>query len=245
MISSAYLQRLFLILFVFTNGLILSCKEPADNALFVSYRVNPKEQNVQLYWKDDQQNILSSIENLKTWLTKNKKELLFAMNAGMYKPDHSPQGLYIENHLSFAPLDTLSGNGNFYLQPNGVFYLTNELVPIICRTIDFKMGSNIQYATQSGPMLLMDGKMHSAFQADSKNVNIRNGVGILPDGQILFAMSKKEINFYDFAMFFKKSGCKNALYLDGLVSRAYLPAKNWLQTDGDFGVMIGVTKDVE
>jgi uncharacterized protein YigE (DUF2233 family) len=67
----------------------------------------------------------------------------------------------------------------------------------------------------------------------------------LPDGKIVFAMSKKEINFYDFANYFKSLGCKNALYLDGLVSRTYLPAENWLQMDGDFGVMIGVTKMVD
>jgi uncharacterized protein YigE (DUF2233 family) len=33
------------------------------------------------------------------------------------------------------------------------------------------------------------------------------------------------------------------LYLDGFVSRMYLPAENWLQTDGDFGVMIGAVGD--
>ncbi len=245
MTSLPFLQRLHIILFVFTNGLILSCKTPVTDASFVSYTVNPKEQKVQLFWKDDQQVIFSSIENLKTWLAKNKKELIFAMNAGMYKPDHSPQGLYIENGLTLTPLDTTKGTGNFYMQPNAVFYLTKEQMPVVCPTNQFKNDGNVQYATQSGPMLVIDGHIHPTFQADSKNLNIRNGVGILPDGQILFAMSKKEINFYDFAMFFKKQGCKNALYLDGLVSRTYLPEKNWVQTDGDFGVMIGVTKDVD
>jgi uncharacterized protein YigE (DUF2233 family) len=55
-------------------------------------------------------------------------------------------------------------------------------------------------------------------------------------------MSKKEINFYEFANYFKKKWCKNALYLDGFVSRTYLPEKNWIQTDGNFGVIIGVTQ---
>jgi uncharacterized protein YigE (DUF2233 family) len=59
---------------------------------------------------------------------------------------------------------------------------------------------------------------------------------------LVFAMSKKEINFYDFAKYFKDLGCKNALYLDGFVSRTYLPEKNWKQEDGDFGVIIGVVK---
>ncbi len=92
-----------------------------------------------------------------------------------------------------------------------------------------------------GPMLVVDGKIHDAFKAGSMNLNIRNGVGILPDNRIIFAMSKTEINFYAFANYFKSMGCKNALYLDGLVSRIYLPEQDWIQIDGNFGVIIGVT----
>ena len=90
-------------------------------------------------------------------------------------------------------------------------------------------------------MLVVDGKINPLFEQGSKNLNIRNGVGVLPDNKLLFAMSRYEINFYDFANYFKKMGCKNALYLDGFVSRTYLPEKNWLQLDGNFGVIIGVT----
>ncbi|WP_242604841.1 phosphodiester glycosidase family protein [Flavobacterium subsaxonicum] len=54
-------------------------------------------------------------------------------------------------------------------------------------------------------------------------------------------MSKEPINFYDFAQYFKDMGCNNALYLDGYVSRTYLPEQNWIQADGNFGVIIGVT----
>ena len=90
-------------------------------------------------------------------------------------------------------------------------------------------------------MLVIDGKIHPAFTKGAANVNIRNGVGILPDNTIVFAMSKTEINFYDFAIYFKNTSCKNALYLDGFVSRTYLPEQNWIQTDGNFRVMIGVT----
>jgi uncharacterized protein YigE (DUF2233 family) len=91
-------------------------------------------------------------------------------------------------------------------------------------------------------MLLINGNIHPAFIKGSSNLNIRNGVGILPDNTIVFVMSKTQVNFYDFASYFKKLGCKNALYLDGFVSRVYLPDQNWIQTDGNFGVMIGVTK---
>ncbi len=208
----------------------------------LSYTVDPTSQNLKFYWRDDSENVFKSINNLKTWLEKKQGTLVFAMNGGMYKPDNSPQGLYIQEHVTLSPLDTSSGKGNFYLKPNGVFYITKEKLGVICKTTDFINNSKIEYATQSGPMLVVNGAIHSAFKEGSANLNIRNGVGILPDKKIIFAMSKKEINFYDFAKYFKDLGCKNALYLDGYVSRTYLPQKKWEQLDGDFGVIIGVTK---
>lgn len=210
---------------------------------FVSYIVDTKKQDIKFYWKNEKQENFKSIQNLKNWLNGNHRKLVFAMNAGMYKQDNSPQGLFIENRQQITPLDTTSGNGNFYLKPNGVFYITVGHLPIICTTTNFNDNGNVLYATQSGPMLVIDGQIHSAFKEGSTNVNIRNGVGILPDNKIIFVMSKKEINFYDFANYFKKMGCKTALYLDGLVSRTYLPEQNWIQIDGNFGVIVGVTTE--
>ncbi len=222
--------------------LIKKRKKTIDNR-FVTYVVDTKKQEVKLFWKNDKQEIFRSIGNLKKWVNENHKELEFAMNGGMYNKDNSPQGLFIENQTTITPLDTTSGNGNFYLKPNGVFYITVDHLPGICKTTNFIDNGKIKYATQSGPMLIIDGQIHPSFTAGSTNLNIRNGVGILPDNKIIFAMSKKEINFYDFAKYFESMGCKNALYLDGLVSRTYLPQKNWIQTDGNFGVIIGEVKD--
>ena len=213
-----------------------------DEDRFLSYQVNPKKHELKLYWKDDRNSNFGSIQNLKLWLESNKRKLVFAMNAGMYKQDGSPQGLYIENKKTLSPLDTSSGNGNFYLKPNGVFYLTITNTAVVCNTASFKGSGDIKYATQSGPMLVIGGQIHPSFKAGSANLNIRNGVGILPTGEVVFVISKVPVNFYDFAAYFKNMGCKNALYLDGFVSRAYLPEMNWVQTDGNFGGMVGVTE---
>jgi uncharacterized protein YigE (DUF2233 family) len=207
----------------------------------VNYILDPKKCELKFYWKNDNQETFKSINNLKDWVEKDNKKLVFAMNGGMYKQNNLPQGLYIEDKKVLTPLDTTSGNGNFYLKPNGVFYITTDNHPFICQTDSLINFENIQYATQSGPMLLLNGRIHSAFKEGSTNLNIRNGVGIMADNKIIFAMSKKEISFYDFALYFQSLGCKNALYLDGFVSRTYLPEKNWIQTDGSFGVIIGVT----
>lgn len=207
---------------------------------FLSFVTEPS--NIKFYWKDDKGKIFRSIQNLKSFIEVKNQELKFAMNGGMYMKDNSPQGLYIENSETLTPLDTLSGTGNFYLKPNGVFYLTKDNRAIVCETNKFTNDGQVNFATQSGPMLLIDGEVHSAFKKGSKNLNIRNGVGILPDNKVIFAVSKEEVNFYDFAEHFKSMNCKYALYLDGFVSRTYLPDENWEQLDGNFGVIIGVAK---
>lgn len=134
--------------------------------------------------------------------------------------------------------------GNFYLQPNGVFSISNSQEASVTESTKFK-NEDIRFATQSGPMLLIDGEVHAALNEGSKNKKVRNAVGIMPDQTILFAMSKKPINFYDFAMYYKNLGCKNALYLDGFVSKTYLPSKDWEQTSGRFGVMIAEIKKAD
>jgi uncharacterized protein YigE (DUF2233 family) len=232
-----------IVLFFLTN---YHEKAVSDNAAFnsgiVSYIVNPREQDVRFYWKDNDGAVIGSLGNLKKHLQSGKSELVFAMNGGMYRQDQSPQGLYIENNKMLFPPDTLEfGYGNFYMQPNGVFFITKEKVARICTTNKFRCSENVGYATQSGPMLVVDGEIHGKFKKGSVSLNLRNGVGILPDGKILFAISKSEINFYDFAIWFRNQGCKNALYLDGFVSRMYLPDKGYDDLGGKFGILIGVT----
>jgi len=195
-----------------------------------------------MYLKDDTGKGFGSIGNLNSWLAGKHKKLLFAMNGGMYMENGSPLGLYIESGEMKHGLNKSSGSGNFYMKPNGVFYMLKDNTARITSTQDFRLAQNIQYATQSGPLLLMNGQIHSLFKEGSANLNIRNGVGILQDGKVIFAMSKTSVSFYDFAAYFKKLGCKDALYLDGFVSRTYYPEKNWVQTDGNFGVIIGVTQ---
>ncbi|MEP3216665.1 MAG: phosphodiester glycosidase family protein [Gilvibacter sp.] len=204
--------------------------------------VDVQTEQITMHWRADNDSIIGSLGNLKSYFDANGKALIFAMNGGMFHPDYSPVGLYIENNQELKKINISSGGGNFNLKPNGVFALYNDNTGMICTSETFADDPNIKYATQSGPMLLIDGKFHPAFNKGSANLNIRNGVGILPDGNIVFAISKGFINFYDFALFFKNLGCKNALYLDGAVSQVQYPEEGWLQSGRKFGVLISVTK---
>ena len=236
--------KIFLVslLLLLTAGLIsfTTIQNSLDDQI-LAYTVDTKTQDLQLYWKNDSSEILGSIQNLKTYVESKNLTLTFATNGGMYMQDLRPLGLFIQNGKTQKSINKSDGNGNFYLKPNGIFYITTDNIPFVCTTADFADNGKIKYATQSGPMLIIDGQIHSAFKEGSTNLNIRNGVGILPNNKVVFAMSKTEINFYDFAEYFQRLGCKNALYLDGFVSRTYLPEKKWTQTDGNFGVIIGVT----
>ena len=214
---------------------------PHQNDNIIYHISDPKNENIRLYWKDDQNNMLLSLSNLKNYVEQKNQNLIMAMIGGMYQVDHKPVGLYIENGEVIKKLNQADARGNFYLKPNGVFYLTKNQQGTICTTENYQTNKDILWATQSGPMLVIDGKIHSEFRQGSANLNIRNGVGILSDGKIIFAISKIPINFYDFAIFFQEMGCKNALYLDGSASKMYLPSKNKMDLDGDFGVMIGIT----
>ncbi|PJJ60523.1 phosphodiester glycosidase family protein [Hymenobacter chitinivorans] len=222
-------------------GLSLICCSPTDSG-YVSYQVDLRRQDLRLYWKDEQNQRLGSLGRLSAWLSGQGRRVVFAMNAGMFRPDYSPQGLFVEEGRVLVPLDTAAGTGNFYLRPNGVFYTTTDQRAVVCPTANFRYSSRVRYATQSGPMLVVQGRIHPAFTPGSANRQIRNGVGILPDGRVLLAMSQQKVSLYEFADFFRRRGCRNALYLDGFVSRAYAPGQRWRQTDGNFGVMLAVSE---
>ncbi len=127
------------------------------------------------------------------------------------------------------------------MQQKGVFGITKEKNAFIVKTKDYISLKDVEYATQSGPMLVVDGKINDSFKENSCKVNYRNGVGVLPDNKVIFAISSNEVNLYQFADFFIKKGCKNALYLDGYISKIYSPENNKVDTTGNFSVIIAVS----
>lgn len=200
-----------------------------------------------------QKNYFSINALLQSQSLKDKKTLMVT-NAGMYMPDFQPEGLFIENYKLITPIDTTSPKivANFYLMPNGVFLIDSLGVPSILETNAYvkKYGllntSNLKYATQSGPMLVINDSIHPKFIRGSKNFKIRSGVGIINGNKIIFVITLDEVNFYDFATFFNKIFlCKDALFLDGAISRMYLPVVNPNEKGGKFGPLISATKKNE
>jgi uncharacterized protein YigE (DUF2233 family) len=206
---------------------------------FITHIVDPSEGSLVFFWRDKTNQPYQHFYHLEQALTAENKTLRFAMNGGIFQENLTPLGLYVEKGEVLHRLSLRQqGYGNFYIQPNGVFYLTESRKAFVIPTGDFKLTPDIDYATQSGPMLVVNGEINSKLTRGSTSLRVRNGVGILPDGRVMFVLSKRFVNFYDFANYFKQQGCQDALYLDGSVSRIYLPEQN-IQSDGRFGVIIG------
>jgi len=146
--------------------------------------------------------------------------VVFAMNAGMYLEDSRPQGLYIEGGKTIRPLNTRdAAKYNFYLKPNGVFTVGTDGHAAVVETDRYAPSPDIAYATQSGPMLVIDGALHPAFDPNGTSLKSRNGVGVRADGTVVFAISRGPVSFGRFARLFRDAlGCPNALFLDGVVS---------------------------
>jgi uncharacterized protein YigE (DUF2233 family) len=210
---------------------------------FDTYTIDYPRVQLKFYWKDQKGNKLISIDNLKKYVESGDQTLLFATNAGMYMEDNSPQGLYVQDAKEYTPVNLEKReSGNFFMQPNGIFLLTPSACRVITSSEYVNYKSKTIYATQSGPMLVTRGQINSNFTKGSPNKYIRSGVGINDHGAVVFAISNTPTNFYDFALLFREVlKCKEALYLDGAISRMYLPALQRFETGGEFGALIGVT----
>lgn len=184
-----------------------------------------------------------SFSALERALAAEGKELAFAMNAGMFGEDLKPIGLYVENGKQARKINRRNGSGNFHLKPNGVFYVAGGQAGVVETEAYVKRGLKPDFATQSGPMLVINGRIHPKFTETGPSKKRRNGVCAPAKGEAVFAISNGFINFYSFARLFRDGlGCQNALFLDGSVSSLHAPELG--RSDGffDLGPMVAVVK---
>jgi uncharacterized protein YigE (DUF2233 family) len=166
---------------------------------------------------------MGTFDRLRAAVTAGGGTLVFAMNAGMYHPDRRPVGLYIEDGEAATDIVTAASAGNFGMRPNGVFCVGTDGFSVIESRVFAKAPPDCRYATQSGPMLVIGGALHPRFLPESDSLNIRNGVGVTPDGQrAVFVISDQPVSFHAFGSVFRDVlGTPDALFLDGSISRLY------------------------
>ncbi len=210
-------------------------------AAYSVHEVDPKKDDLQMFLKFSTGVYIHDFTGLETYLAGKGEKLLFAANAGMFEPDFTPCGLLVENGTEVSPLNTNEGQGNFYMKPNGVFLINAKHEARIVSSANYADElTPAVWATQSGPMLVMRGDINPDFNAASKSLKIRSGVGVRKDGVAVFALSHQPVSFYDFAtLFAQKLKCPNALFLDGDISAFHVPGMKH-DLPQTFGPMIGV-----
>ncbi len=213
--------------------------------------MNMTKQNINLHLNNKFSRNYFYFDSVKSYLNSKNHAPLMITNAGMFNPSYHPVGLYIENAgKALQELDTslIFTGDNFYLHPNGVFYVDTNNIPSILTTTNFSSKYHLDYlsikmATQSGPMLVIDNKIHPKFTQTSINFKIRSGVGVIDHQRVVFAVTLDKFTFYDFAETFKDIfACQNALFLDGQISKMYLKGYPEIEYSGMFGPIISITE---
>ncbi len=194
---------------------VLNAAQPYDTV-----HVHPALHNLTLHWKNPESNEpFETAHNLVHWLERTGHSVVAVTNAGIFEPGLIPTGLHVEKRQQLRPMNLEDGYGNFYLKPNGVFFVYDHQFGIL-ESARFHMEKpETDYALQSGPLLLQESKIHPAFTPGSKNCRLRSGIGISEDGQAILAITNGAVNFFDFAVWFRDTAnVTDALYLDGTIS---------------------------
>ncbi|UNI42834.1 phosphodiester glycosidase family protein [Klebsiella pneumoniae] len=185
-----------------------------------SYRVDAQKERIAMYWQDRHGKAWGSLRSLLAGIDGDGR-VQMAMNGGIYDKAYAPLGLYIEDGKRLTPVNRSAGGGNFFIRPGGVFLVENgraKIVPLPA----YKPSPAIRYAVQSGPMLIENGVINWRLKPSASSRKLRNGVGIDKQGRVVFMLSDRETNFYDFACYAQsKLGVRQMLYLDGTLSKMY------------------------
>jgi len=227
-------------------GAAPACRDVAhDGRAYTICTLDAARDDIRLFHARDGK-VIGSFTQLRTLLADQGLSLTFAMNAGMYHEDRSPVGLYVEEGRETARLVPNPGPGNFGLLPNGIFCILEDRAAVV-ETLAFRADPPAcRFASQSGPMLVIDGELHPRFLPDSTSRHFRNGVGVEADGRTVhFAISDERVTFHEFGSLFRDAlGTPNALYFDGNVSRLFAPSAGRHDTGFPMGPIVGaVTPD--
>jgi uncharacterized protein YigE (DUF2233 family) len=178
---------------------------------------------------------------LDTALGARAARLRFAMNAGMYDGEGNPIGLYVEDGRERHGINRQAGPGNFHLLPNGAFTVAADGRVAVLPSARYASASHPRWASQSGPMLVIDGRLHPSIQDNGPSLHIRNGVGVDSPDTAWFVISDDAVSFGRLARFFRDAlGCRNALYFDGSVSSLWDRPAGRRDTNAALGPLVAI-----
>jgi len=213
-----------------------------ERAAYTICEVDLHNHTVRLYWNRSDGTPYAYLSALPRSLEGGTGRMLFATNAGMFDSNLKPVGLYVEQGRELVHANTKSGRGNFHMMPNGIFYISADRAAVAETQAFLKQRPQAVLATQSGPMLVIDGRLHPRFDRRGTSLKTRNGVGVRADGKVIFVISQEAVSFDAFARLFRDGlKCPNALFLDGgSASSLYAPTLSHTSNIVPLGPMLGV-----
>jgi len=226
----------------------VTCTERSfDGLAFTACDVDPRTDALRLFLDAPSGEKFGQFSSIDNTLQDEGKVLAFAMNAGMYHDDRAPVGLYIEDGQEIMRVIPNAGPGNFGLLPNGVFCIRENRADVIETLTYAATPPECRHATQSGPMLVIDGDLHPRFLADSTSRYVRNGVGTSEDGsRVVFVISDQAVTFHEFGRIFRDDlGLPQALFFDGSVSRLHAPQLGRSDFGRWMGPIVGVVEPLD
>lgn len=195
-----------------------------ESEAYIVCEVDLRRHKLDIFWRDRSGQPYGSLSGLTRELQASGQRPLFTMNAGMYHAELDPVGLYVEKGRQYVKASTTSGPGNFHLKPNGVFFVADGKAGVMETGQYLRRNLKPELATQSGPMLVINNRLHPRFPSEGVSRKVRNGVGVRDADTVLFVLSEGPVTFTDFAKFFRdRLGTPNALFLDGSVSSLSAP----------------------
>jgi uncharacterized protein YigE (DUF2233 family) len=219
------------------------CREMRfEDVSYLVCEVDPRD--VGIFHADPAGKAYGSLDAFNAAMSAQGRAPVLAMNAGMYHEGLPPVGLLVEGGREIAPLNLGDGEGNFFLKPNGVFSIAQDGSAAVTETGTYAAkGIRAREASQSGPMLVVDGQIHPKFEPNGESRHIRNGVGVRDEHTVLLAISLGEVSLGSFARLFRDGlGCPNALFFDGVISTFSTGGKTLLGGEYPVGPIIAVTE---
>jgi uncharacterized protein YigE (DUF2233 family) len=198
---------------------------------------------VRLFLRDDKGAIYGDFSSVASALAARGETLAFAMNAGMYDDERAPIGLFVEGGKTLHGANTHAGQGNFHMKPNGVFWIDGVKAGVSETGRFLASRAHPAYATQSGPMLVLGGRINPHIHDSGTSEKIRNGVGVAQGHVVRFAISSQPVTFHAFAHLFRETlHCPDALFLDGSISSIYAPSLSRHDRFMPMGPIVGVVE---
>lgn len=215
-----------------------------ENTSFTHCLAVPARHTIRTAWRGSDDQPLRSFARYASNAGDAASSVAFAFNAGMFDEDGQPVGYFVEDGERLRTLNTGTGEGDFYAKPNGVFFGTDDQWQIMTSDAFLKnVSERPQFGTQSGPMLVIEGRLHPDIAPDGDDRVFRNAVGVDANGRAHFVISNAPVSFGKLARLYRdKLEVGDALHLDAKVSSLWSPANGRMDDASALGPLIIVDR---